>query len=135
MAGQVVDGDVLNFKKDLAPARRPGMVQVLENFTLGIDGDAFSAGELSEVNAVAAAFKAQLDSVVNQAFAFQAFPEAHRGEQVDRPLFEDAGPDPFLNVLSAAILDHDRLDPFEIQEVRQHKTGRSRTNDAHLGTE
>ena len=37
-------------------------------------------------------------------------------------------------MLSAAILDDDRLDPFEVQEVRQHKTGRSRANDADLGT-
>jgi hypothetical protein len=87
LAREVMHGDVLNFKKDLAPARHPGIVQVLENFTLGVDGDAFATGEVLEVNAVAAAFKAQLDSVVNQAFAFQAFTEAHRGEQVDRPLF------------------------------------------------
>jgi hypothetical protein len=57
-ASQVVHRDVLNLKKDLAPAGRAGIVQVLENFTLGVDGDAFATGEILEVNAVAAAFKA-----------------------------------------------------------------------------
>jgi hypothetical protein len=58
--------------------------------------------------------EAQLDSVVNEALPLHARPNPNFGKQVDGTLFEYAGPNALFDVLPAAILDHDRVDPFPI---------------------
>ena len=55
---EVMDADVLNFKKDLATGCDTGTVQVLENLVLSVNRDSFSIGEILKINAVTVARKA-----------------------------------------------------------------------------
>ena len=55
---EIVHAYVLNLKQDLATAGDTGVVQVLEDFRLGIDGDALASGEFLKVNAMTVAIEA-----------------------------------------------------------------------------
>jgi hypothetical protein len=81
---------------------------------------------------VAPAGELQLDPLVDEPFATQAIAYAHLGEQVDRPLLEHAGADSLLDVLAAPVLEDDGIDALEVQEVRQHESGGTGTDDPDL---
>ena len=83
---------------------------------LRIDDDPFS-GEFLEVNPVAPAVEAQFDSVVNQPFLLHAFADAHLGEQISRVLLEHSRAHPFFYMLSAAVLNHNRLNSLQMQQM------------------
>ena len=101
-----VDGGCLGLEPDLATVRQSLLDQVLDHFLLAVDRDP-SAGQAAEVDAVLLAGKAQLDAVVHETLADHPLAHAGRGEQVGRPLFEDAGADPALDVVAAAPLQDD----------------------------
>ena len=99
---------------------------------LGVNRNAASAGELAEVDAVAASAESQLDAVVHQALAPHSIAQAGFIQQVDGALLQHAGPDTLLDVLPAPGLDHHRLDALQVQQVRQHQTGRAGAHDSNL---
>ena len=82
---EVVHADIFDLEQNLAAGRKPGIGQILDHFMLGIDGDPFSAGQLLEINAMAAPVEAQLNSVVDQAFTLHPLADPDLGEQVNRP--------------------------------------------------
>lgn len=114
VAVEVMHADVFYLKENLASGRDAGVVQVLENFVLRVDGDSFAGGKILKIDAVTAPSEAQLDSVVDQAFGSETRSEAHFGEQVNRSLLEHSGADALLGILPAAILHDDGLDSLEI---------------------
>jgi hypothetical protein len=58
---------------------------------------------------------------------------AYLDEQIDSPLLEHAGADAPLDVLAAPRLEHDRVDPQQVEQVREHEPGRPGSDDADLG--
>jgi hypothetical protein len=54
---------------------------------------------------------------VDHALALHALPYPGLDQQVDRPVLEHAGADALLDVLPASILEHNGLDPLQVQEV------------------
>jgi hypothetical protein len=48
---------------------------------------------------------------VDDPFAVHPLAHARVAEKVDRPLLEDAGADPVLDVVATPVLEDDRLDP------------------------
>jgi hypothetical protein len=84
---------------------------------------------------VPAAPEAQFDPIVDQAFGLHALADAHFCEQVNRSLLQHTGANAFLHILTAATLDNDGVNPLQIQEVREHETGGSRTNNPDLGSQ
>ena len=99
---------------------------------LGVDGDAFPSGQLLEVNAMAASMEAQLDSMVDHAFALHPFTHSGFCEQVDRALFQNACADSFLDILPAAIFDDDRFDSLQMEKVGEHQASRPCAYDSDL---
>ena len=91
-----------------------------------------AAGELVEGDPVALAAEAKLHAVVHEALALQALAHPHLDEQVDRALLEHAGADPSLHVLAVAVLEDDRLDALEVEEVPEHEARRPRADDPDL---
>jgi hypothetical protein len=77
--------------------------------------------------------ESNLDPVVHQALVAQPIAEAGRRHQIHGALFEHPRAHPLSDVLTAAPLDHDRIDAVALEEVRQHQAGRSRTDDRDLG--
>ena len=100
---------------------------------LGVDGDCLAAGQLGEIDAMAAAGEPQFDAVVNCPFALHAFADADRLEQIDSALLEHARADGRFDVRAAPILKHDRLDAFAVQQMRKQEPGGARADDAYLG--
>src|SRR3954466_8845277 len=62
----------------------------------------------------------------------QSVPDPRLGHQVDRALLQPAGLDGLLDVLPGPQVDHDRLHPALVQQVRQHQPGRSRPDYSDL---
>ena len=112
--------------------RDAGVVQVFQNFVLRINRNSLSPGKFLKINSMTAPSEAQLDPMMNQAFAILPLPDTHLREQVNRSLFQHARPDALLGILAAAIFDDDGVDPLQIQKVREHETGGSRANNPDL---
>ena len=53
-------------------------------------------------------------------------------QQVDGALLEHAGAHALLDVLAAAVLEHDRLDAAQVQQVREQQPGGAGADDADL---
>ena len=78
VAIDALDTDIGDVKADIAADRQPGGDQVFDQLVLAVDGDGAAAGQLGQVDAMAAAGKAQLDTVMNKAFAMQPVAESSR---------------------------------------------------------
>jgi hypothetical protein len=82
---------------------------------LAVDRDRAAAGERGEVDPVAAAVEPQLDPVVHEALAQHPLADAGLGQQLDGAVLEHSSPHPLLDVLAAADLQYDGLDPVAVQ--------------------
>jgi hypothetical protein len=51
---------------------------------------------------------------MNKSLPLHALANTHFSKQVDRPLFQHAGANTLFHVLSAAILNHDRLNALKM---------------------
>src|SRR6202451_4760743 len=81
---------------------------------------------------MAVAVEAKFNSIVCNSFALHPLAYARFCEQIDRPLFENACANPFLGIVTAAILDHKGLDACQIQQMGEHKPGRTGSDNANL---
>ena len=129
---EIVDAGVGDFKVNLAAGGESRVGEIFYDFVLRVDGDGFSAGEVREIDAMRAAAETQIDSVVHQAFALQAFAHAGFFQQVYRALFENTGAHALLHVLAAAIFENDGFDAVEMQQMREHQACGPGADDANL---
>ena len=129
---EVLDADVVHLEEQRAPGLEPRRDQILDDLGLAVDVDRLAAGELAHVDPVALAVELQLDARVDEALAAQALPDACVGEEVDDALLEHAGADARLDVLAAAVLEDHRLDPVEVEQLREHQAGRAGADDRDL---
>src|SRR2546430_1923312 len=60
--------------------------------------------------------KAELNAMMNGAFALHAFIKPHFSHQIDRALLEHASANRRFYVFSATSLENDRIDPFFLRE-------------------
>src|SRR5690349_21813524 len=95
---------------DLAARLKPELDQILEHLVLGVDGNDAAVGKIVQVDAVAAAGKAQLEAVVHEALALHTLASADLGHEVDGGLLQHAGPDGGFDRLTRAALDDHRVD-------------------------
>ncbi len=124
---------VFHLKQNLTTRGQTGVGEVLDDFVLGIDGDSFSSRQILKIDAMAVSLEAQLDSVVDHAFAFQSVADSGFDEEVDRALLQNAGADTFLNIATTAIFNHHGFDSLQMQEMGKHQAGRSGAHDSDLG--
>ena len=110
----------------------PRCDQVLHDLLLPVDRDA-TARELAQGDAVTRSLELELEPVVGQPLLAQACPDADLRQQLDGSVLEHARADAALDVVAAAGLEHDGIDPRQVEEVRQHETGRARPHDRDLG--
>ncbi len=78
------------------------------------------------------ALESQLDTVMDEPFASQAIANTGCDEQIDGALLEHAGTHALFDVLTAAPLDDNRLDAFEVEQVRQHQSRRAGADNPDL---
>ena len=129
----VLDGDVVDLEEERRAGLEPGRDQVLDHLGLAVDDDRPAAGELAQRDPVPLAVELELDPVVDDPLAPQAVADPGRDEQVDGALLEHAGPDALLDVLAAAVLEHDGLDPRLLEQAAEREPGRAGADDPDLG--
>ena len=123
-----------DLEQDLPAGRQPRRDQVLDHLLLAVDGDRAAGHQLLECDPVALPAEPQLDAVMDQALAQHPLAHTGVGKRVDGALFQHARPDPVLDVVAAAGLDHHGLDAAQVQQVGQQQPGRPRADDRDLGT-
>jgi hypothetical protein len=127
-----VNGDVGHLEEQREISVEPRCDQVLDDLGLAVDRDRAAAGELAQWDAMTLAVELELDAVVDDSLPPQALADTGIDEQVGRSLLEHAGADTMLDVVSAAVLQHDRLDAFAVKKVREHQPGGAGADDRHL---
>jgi hypothetical protein len=130
--GPGIGGDVLDLEQQRLAGRAPRRDQVLHDLLLAVDHDR-AADQLLEVDPVPLAVVAQLDPLVDRALAVHPLADARLAQGVHRALLEHAGAHALDHVLLVAVLEHDRLDPVQVQEMREQQAGRAGADDADLG--
>ena len=129
---ELVHRDVVDLELDRPAGLDPRRDQVLHDLLLPVDRDV-TARELAQVDAVTGALELELEPVVGEPLLVQACADADLGQQLDGPVLEDARAHAALDVLPAAGLEHDGVDPLQVEELRQHETGRAGAHDRDLG--
>src|SRR5215212_5243114 len=71
---------------------------------------------------------------MDEPLPLHTFADTRPDEEVARPLLDDAGADTLLDMPARPRLKDDRLDPFEMQKMRKHQSGRTGSDDSDLGT-
>ena len=115
---KIVDAGVRDFEMDRRSGVETGLRKIFHDFVLSVDGDAFSSGEVREIDVVRAAVKAEIDAVMNQADLIETRAEAEAVQEVDRSLLEHAGTNAFFDVLAATIFDDHGIDAFALEKMR-----------------
>ncbi len=129
---ELVDADVGDVELDGPSGVETGADQVLHHFLLAVDRDRAAAGQRREVDPVSAAAEAKLDAMVQESFAGEAFADARALEELDRRMLEHARAHAMLDVVAAAVLDDDRVNALEMQQMREQEPRGPRADDADL---
>ena len=90
------------------------MDEVLDNLLLAIHRDRTPAGELVQVDTIAAPAEAQLDPMVDRPLPLHAFPEAGLRQKVDRAVLQHPRSHRRLQLVAGADLKHHRLDALQV---------------------
>src|SRR6185295_6163286 len=84
--------------------------------------------------AMAAAVEGELHPVVDEPLPQEPRAQARLGKDIDGALLQQPRPDARAQVLGAAPLQHDAVDPGQAEQPRQQQPRRSGTDDSNLGS-
>ena len=132
LALEVVHRDVGDLEVDRNAALAQRRDLVLDDLLLAVDRD-LPAGEPEHVDVEGALAEAQVHAGVVEALAGEPVADADGVQQVDRVLLEQAGTDAVLDVLAAAVLEHDAVDPRPVEQQREREPRRPGPDDPDLG--
>src|SRR5262249_12865982 len=85
-----------------------------------------------EIDVMQGAAEGEIDAVVEHAFALHALAHPGLDQEIACPLLDETGADAVFDIVAAAVLQHDRLDARQMQQMRQHQPGGPRPHDADL---
>src|SRR5713226_4609963 len=129
---KIVNAKVIHLEYDLPLRGQACCDQVLDDFVLGIDRNAFAACQFLEINAMPATVESQFNSVMNQALPPHALADASFIEQIHGSLFEQTRADTFFNVVSSSGFQHDGLNTPQMQKMREHEPRGTRSHNSDL---
>jgi len=107
--------------------------EVLDDFMLGVDGDALAVGEFAEVDAMAAIVEAEFDAAVFETVALEAVGDAEFVHELDGGVFEEAGADAVFDVGAGVEFEDDGVDAEAVEEKREEEAGGAGADDGYLG--
>jgi hypothetical protein len=81
---------------------------------------------------MATALESKLNSIVKEAFFLHPRAHTHIGEQIHRALLQHTGPYTLLDILAAAIFEHDGIDALQVEKMGQHQTRGACAHDSDL---
>jgi hypothetical protein len=128
----VVNRDVGGFVDDAESAFVSRFSKVLHDFGLSVDRDR-SFHEPGEVDAKEFAIEGYVCPHVNQALALHARVDAQSPEQIDGCPFEHAGAHAPLDVRAPMLLQDDAGNAGLMENEREQKPCRARSNNGDLG--
>ena len=112
---------------------KAGADEILDDFVLGVDGDALASGEIAEVNAMAATVETKFDATVLESLAAEAFADTEFVHELNGVVFKEASADAVFDVGAGMKFDDDGSDAEAIEEEREEKAGGSGSDDGDLG--
>jgi hypothetical protein len=127
-----VERDFGCFEQDGAIGGQAGRNEVLNDFVLGVDGDALAVGEIAEVNSMAAPVEAKFDAAVFEALEAETFADTEFVHELDGVVFEKAGADALFNVRAGVEFEDDGFYAEAVEEEREEEAGGSGADDGDL---
>src|SRR4029077_1275188 len=133
VAIEPVEADDFGLEFDRCAIRDTRRDQILHDLLLAVDRHHLAGDQLGEmhVNELAAA-EADVDRLVDHAFAPQPPVEPELGHQVDGALLQHAGAHAVLHVGAAARFEHDAVDALAVEQMREEEPRRPRADDPDL---
>ena len=128
---QLVHGNVLDLEQERLARLEPRADQVLDDLRLPVDDDRL-AGQRREVDPMALAVELQLDAPVDDPLALHTHADAGVAEEVGGALLQHPRANAMLDVLAAPVLEDDRVDALEVEQVRERQAGRAGADDPDL---
>jgi hypothetical protein len=77
--------------------------------------------------------KPKFDSMVDEALAFEPVSDTYLREEIDRGLFENSRADALFDVVPAASLQNNGVNPVQVQQMAEHEPCRAGSDNPHLG--
>src|SRR5262249_1658022 len=105
-AGEVVHAHVADFEQDLPAIGEPARHQILDDLLLAVDGHAL-ADQLAKIDVMQRSVEAEIDAVVEHRLALHALADTGLDQEIARPLLDQPGADPALDVFAVAVLQDD----------------------------
>ena len=131
LALEVVERDVRDLEVERAAALEARGDEVLDDLGLPVDDDRL-ADQLVEGDAVALAARLQLDACVDEPLAAHPLADAGLLVELGDVVLEDTRPDPRLDVVAASVLEDDRVDPGDVEQLGQRQARRACSDDRDL---
>ena len=123
----------LGLELDRRAVRDARRDQVLHDLLLAVDRHHLAGDQLGEMHVdQLAVAEADVDRLVDHAFAPQPLVEPELGHQVDGALLQHAGAHAIFHIGAAARFEHDAVDALAIEQMREEQPGRPRADDADL---
>src|SRR5262249_13687042 len=119
---------VARLEHDLSAGGEARGDQVLQDFVLRVEHDRLAGGQVGEVDAVAATGEAELAPFVAGPPALHALAPARALQEPHGAVLEHAGAKRPLDARPAAFLQHDGVDAFGGQQMREHQPRRTRAD-------
>ena len=132
VALEAVHAHVVHVEEQRQAVLDPRRDQVLDDLGLTVDHDVAPAGQLVHRHVVPLAVELEVYAAVDDRLGVQPLRDTGPLEQVDGSLLEHSGPDARLDVLPAAVLEHDGLDPGAMQQRREDEPGRTGADDRDM---
>src|SRR5215207_1557427 len=115
LIGEPRRGHAADLEVQRAAGPQPCLDQVLHDLVLAVDRDRATSGQLRHVDAMTTAVEREVDAGVPHALTPQAVPDPRRGHEIDSALLEHSGTHSFDDVVPAATLEDDGVDPLEME--------------------
>ncbi len=131
-AVEVVDAGVRDLEENFAAVGKPLGDQIGDDLLLVVD-EHLLADQLVEVDVPRLALAGDVDAVMHHGLALEPGADTGVHQHVRDPMLHQAGAHARLAIGPAAVLDDDAGNAGEVQQMRQHQPGRSRSDDADLG--
>ena len=131
LAVDVAERDGLGLEEERPAARQARFDQVLHDLGLAVDDDRL-AGQLVERDPVPLVLRLELDAGVHQPFAPHPLSHAGALEELGHVVLQHTCPNPGLDVLAAPALQDHRVDPVQVEQLRQREPRRPGADDPDL---
>src|SRR5699024_12582635 len=126
----VCNGDYFGVKPQLAVIAEPLSDEVDEHFMLRINSNLL-AGVFGKVNAVALSSNRNGDAFIDFCLSIKPVTDASFAQQINGALFQNASANGAFYLFAALLFDDNRFHAFQMEQMREHESCRTSTDDGY----